>query len=69
VWPFLNQQILFFVNGLSPNIEFYRPRKNRMHWLAQRIVGTIILAVAVYAIGKLASLLGDVLGGFVRKGP
>jgi hypothetical protein len=69
VWLFLNQRIFFFVNGLFPNIEFYRPRKNRMHWLMQRIVGTMILAVALYVIGKLASLLGDILSGFVRKGP
>jgi hypothetical protein len=69
VWLFLNQRILFFVNGLFPNIEFYRPRKNRMHWLMQRVVGTIIIAVAVYLVTKLASVLGDVLSGFIRKSP
>ena len=68
VWTFLNQKILFLVNGLFPNIEFYRPRRNRMHWLMQRIVGTIIIAAAIFAMGKLASVLGDILSSFVRKG-
>jgi hypothetical protein len=69
VWMFLSQRILFFVNGLFPNINFCRPRKDRMHWLMKTIVGGLALAVGLYAIGWLAFLLGDVLHGLVPKSP
>ena len=69
VWAFLNQKILLSINGLFPNLKFYRSRKDRVHWLIQGIVISITFAIGVYALNWIVFFVGNLLGGLVRKGP
>lgn len=66
-WTFLNQRVLWLLNYSFPNMNFYRPDKNRLHWLIQAIVGGIVFAVVMYILGQALSFLLDVLNSFVRK--
>jgi len=68
-WTHLNQKIISFINALFPNLKFYRPRKDRMHWLMQTIIGGIAIAVTLYILSWVFSYVGDILGGLVKKGP
>lgn len=67
-WTYLNQKIISFINALFPNLKFYRPRKDRMHWLMQAIIAGIALAVMLYLLNWVLSYLGDILGSLVNKG-
>ena len=67
-WMFLNQRILIFVNGLFPNVKFYRARKDRIHWFMQAVIGGIALAITLYLLNRLFIYIGDILGGLVRTG-
>ncbi len=66
-WTYLNQRILWVLNAVFPNMKFYRPDKERLHWLMQAIVGGIVFAVVIYILGQAFSFLLDVLSSFVRK--
>ena len=68
-WTYLNQKIISFINALFPNLKFYRPRKDRVHWFMQAIVGGIALAVMLYILSWVFSYGGDILGSLVNKGP
>lgn len=68
VWTYLNQRILWLLNAAFPNLKFYRPDKERLHWLMQAIVGGIVFAIVMYVLGQAFSFLVDILSGFVRKG-
>ena len=66
-WTYLNQRVLWVFNSAFPNMKFYRPDKERLHWLMQAIVGGIVFAVVMYILGQAFSFLLDVLGSFMRK--
>lgn len=67
VWTYLNQRILWLLNNAFPNLKFYRPDKERLHWLMQTIVGGIVIAIVMTVLGQVFSFLVDILGSFVRK--
>jgi hypothetical protein len=67
IWNYLNQRVLWVFNSVFPNMKFYRPDKERLHWLMQAIVGGIVFAVVMYTLGQAFSFLSDVLGSFMRK--
>ncbi len=67
VWTYLNQRILWLLSAVFPNLKFYRPDKERLHWLMQAIVGGIVFASIMYVLSLVFSFLVDILGGFVRK--
>ena len=68
MWTYLNLKILSFINALFPNIKFYRPGKDRIHWFMQAIIGGIAGAVMVYILSWVFSYVGDILGSLVNKG-
>ena len=67
VWTYLNQRILWVLNAAFPNLKFYRPDKERLHWLMQAIVGGIVFAIVMFVLSQALSFLLDILSGFVRK--
>ena len=69
IWAFLNQRILLLVNGLFPNIQFYRARKDRIHWLIQGIVVAIAGVVTLFVLGWFISSVGNLVSHFIRKAP
>src|SRR3990167_1544663 len=66
-WTYLNQKIISFINSLFPNLKFYRPGKDRIHWLMQAIIGGIAVAVTLYILNLAVSYIGDILGSLVNK--
>jgi len=67
-WTYLNHKIVSYINSLFPNLKFYRPTKDRIHWLMQAVVAGIVLAVMLYFLGLLFSYVGEILGGFINNG-
>ncbi len=68
MWTYLNQKIVAYIYSLFPNLKFYRPPKDRLHWLMQAVVGGIAVAVTLYVLGLVFSYIGGVLGVFINKG-
>ena len=66
-WSYLNQWIIAAVHRLFPNIQFYRPAKNRLHWLMQAIVGGIATGLVLYALGWSFTYLGNLLKEFSSR--
>lgn len=67
IWTYLNQRILWVLGAAFPNMKFYRPDKERLHWLMQAIVGGIVFAIVIYTLGQALSFLLDVLSSFLRR--
>ncbi len=68
IWVYLNQQIISFINSLFPNLKFYRPRKDQMHWFMRTLIGGIAVAVTLYVLNWAFSYVGSILGSLVNKG-
>ncbi len=66
-WTHLNQLLLRLLNTAFPDIKFLRRDKERLHWLWQAIVGGIVGAAVLYAIGQAAAFLLDLLANLVSK--
>ncbi|MCF3650175.1 hypothetical protein [Synoicihabitans lomoniglobus] len=66
-WTYLNKQILCFIDNTFPNIEFYRPKKDTIHWLIQTVVGGVFLAIVLYFLSVVFSYFTDILSGFVNR--
>lgn len=67
-WSYLNQIILNLVYILFPSIKFYRPDRDRLHWLLQAIVGGILIAISLFIIKLLFGFIGKMLGQFINTG-
>ena len=65
LWTPINQRMRVIVNRVFPIIRFYRPDKDRLHWLYQAIVGGIVVAVSLYCLGVAFTYVGKMLGAFV----
>jgi hypothetical protein len=66
-WMFLSQQVIRLINTAFPNIKFYRPNKEHLHWIFQAVIGGAVAAVVLYVLGQAASFLLDILSALVRK--
>jgi hypothetical protein len=66
-WTYLNHLLLRLLNTAFPNIKFLRRDKERLHWLLQAVVGGIVGAAVLYAIGQAAAFLLDLLSTLVTK--
>lgn len=67
-WGFISQKIVWLIDKLFPNIAFYRPGKDKLHWLMQAIVGGVVGAFVLFLLGLAFSFFVDVLGALVNKG-
>lgn len=66
-WTYINHKALGLINITFPNMKFYRPSKERMHWMMQAVIGGVAAATALYILGITFSFLVDILGGFINK--
>lgn len=66
-WGFINQQILLFLDYSFPNVSFSRKGKTALHWLAQALVGGVIVALTLLVISKAFELVGKILGEYISK--
>jgi hypothetical protein len=67
LWTYLNNLLNLAVMRTFPNIKFFRPHRDRIHWLTQALVGGVVVAGALFLLGHLFSFVGSVLGGFVER--
>ena len=49
LWGVLKLRLQIFVVHVFPTIRFYRPDRDRLHWLLQTLVGGIVVAVTLYS--------------------
>jgi hypothetical protein len=68
VWSYLNKKVLSVLNRAFPNLKFYRPDKDQGHWLMQAVIGGVVVAIMLWALGLLFSYAGDILSGLITKG-
>lgn len=66
-WTYLNHLILRLMNTAFPAIKFFRRDREKLHWLVQTMVGGIVVAAVLYAIGQAAAFLLEMLGTLVNK--
>jgi hypothetical protein len=61
---YINQHLQLLVNVLFPNLKFYRPHRDKMHWLLQVIVGGVVVAITLYIINQMFEYIGKILESF-----
>lgn len=66
-WGFISQLIHRFLNYSFPNIRFSRKDKTSLHWLAQALVGGLIVALTLLIISQASDWVGQVLSQYVAK--
>ncbi|MDT8375801.1 MAG: hypothetical protein RQ867_03570 [Mariprofundaceae bacterium] len=67
-WMYFRFLITKYVNKYFPSIKFYRPSKDRMHWLMQALIGGITAAIVILLLGKGFSFIGHFLGRITSNG-
>ncbi len=58
-WGYINSFVLARVHRIFPNIQFYRPDKDRINWLMQALIGGIATAFMLYLFSLLFSFIGE----------
>ena len=66
-WTYLNQKILSLIKFYFPNLKFYRPSKDRIHWLMQALIGGVAVAITFYILNLVFTYIGDILGDLISK--
>lgn len=61
LWTYLNHLILLLVKRIFPNVRFYRPDRDKLHWLSQALIGGIVVAVFLFLLDLLFEYVGQVL--------
>ena len=60
-WGYINTIVLSRVHRIFPNIQFYRPDKDRINWLLQALIGGIATAFMLYIFSLLFTFIGEFL--------
>jgi len=60
-WGYINNIFLSYVHSVFPNIQFYRPDKDRVNWLMQAIIGGTATAFMLYLLSLLFTYIGNFL--------
>lgn len=60
-WVYINNIVLSLVHRVFPNIQFYRPDKDRINWLMQALIGGIATAIALYLLNLFFGYIGAVI--------
>lgn len=68
LWNYLNQKILSLVNALFPSVKFYRPDRDRLHWLLQAVIGGILVGITLFLLNLVFGFIGKILGQFINTG-
>lgn len=64
-WSYINNIVLARVHRIFPNIQFYRPDKDRINWLLQGLIIGIATAFMLYVFGALFTFIA----GFISELP
>ena len=67
-WTLVNQRLRLVVFGAFPSIRFYRPERDKLHWLYQAVIGGVVVASALFLLNLAFTYVGQVLGGLIGNG-
>lgn len=59
LWGYVNQRLLALIDVVFPNIRFYRPNRDRLHWLFQNLIGGVVVLIVGSVILFVLNLLFD----------
>ena len=59
LWGYLNQRLLVLIDVVFPNMRFYRPNRDRLHWLFQNLIGGVVVLIVGSVILFVLKLLFD----------
>lgn len=65
-WSYINGIVLARVHKMFPNIQFYRPDKDRINWLMQALIGGVATAFMLYIFGLVFSYIGEFLSAIPK---
>jgi hypothetical protein len=65
-WGYINNIVLAHVHRIFPNIQFYRPDKDRINWLMQALIGGAATALMLYVFGWVFSYIGEFLSAIPK---
>jgi hypothetical protein len=68
LWAPLRVQLQNLLSKSFPNIKFYRPQKDKMHWLLQALVGGVVVGLTLFLLNFAFSYVGNILGAFIQVG-
>jgi len=58
-WGYINTIVLARIHRIFPNIQFYRPDKDRINWVLQGLIVGISTAFMLYIFGLLFTYIGQ----------
>ena len=61
-WGYINTIVLAKIHNIFPNIQFYRPDKDRINWLMQGLIVGVTTAFMLYVFSLLFTFIGELLG-------
>ena len=67
-WDYLRNLISSTVDRFFPNIEFFRPDKDRHRWLMRTVIGGVIVAILLYVFHLVFRFVGDELSRLFTNG-
>ena len=65
-WGYINNIVLARVHKIFPNIQFYRPDKDRVNWLMQALIGGAATALMLYVFGLIFSYIGEFISAIPK---
>jgi hypothetical protein len=65
LWGFINIRLRGMLSRVFPSIAFFRPHKARLDWLAQALVGGLMVAATIFIMNLGFNYVGRMLGAFV----
>ncbi len=66
-WSYLNKFILAFIYKYFPNLNFYRPDKDKVNWLVQTVFGGVICVIVIWFLGKIGLYFINGFSDFIAK--
>ena len=67
-WEYLKSSISNTINTFLPNIEFYRPDKDKYRWLMQSLIAAMVAAILLYVFHFIIQHVGDELSRLFTNG-
>lgn len=60
-WVYINNIVLNRVHKIFPNIQFYRPDKDRINWILQGLLISVAGALMLYVFSLVFTFIGEFL--------
>jgi hypothetical protein len=61
IWSYISNVVLKYVHQVFPNVQFYRPDKDRVNWFMQAVIGGVAATLAWYILNNVVTYIGEFL--------